>query len=160
TAAIAKRAMLWREPPTDEGEDSMKTRMTLVALMTVTLIGASIDTSHAGGGGEGGPGGILLFQCYAIDNGRDVPHSLTIDDQFTSPTVEQVGRLKLVCAPTDFSVVNEDVAPVQNVDGADHLTCYQVSGADPVGSLVRLTDAFGSQAVRLQDQSRYVCVQA
>jgi hypothetical protein len=138
----------------------MKTRMTLVALMTVTLIGSSVGTGHAGGGGQGGPGGIFLFQCYGIEDGANAPQILSIDDQFTNATRERVGRLRLVCAPADFSVVNEDVAPVQVVDGADHLTCYGVSGADPKRSVVTLIDAFGQQTVKVDDTSRFVCVLA
>lgn len=135
----------------------MKTRMTLVALMTVGLIGWSVGTGHAGGGGQGGPGGIFLFQCYGVEQGANPPHVLSIDDQFTNATAEGVGKLKLVCAPTDWSVVNTDVAQVQVVEG-DHLTCYEVSQAHATKSVVTLTDAFGEQTVGVQGPSRFVCV--
>jgi hypothetical protein len=134
----------------------MKTRMTLAVLMAVGLIVSSVGTGHAGGGGQGGPGGIFLYQCYAVQQGSAPPHVLTIDDQFTSATAEKVGKLKLVCAPTDWSVVNTDVAQVQVVEG-DHITCYEVSQAQAAPSNVTLTDAFGAQTVKVQGPSRFVC---
>ena len=144
-------------------EDSMKTRMTLVALMTVGLIGSAVGTGHAGGGGQGGPSGIQLLQCYGVAQGASQPHVLSIDDQFTSATEERVGKLKLVCAPTDWSVVNTGVVgepnPVGQEEG-DHLTCYEVSQAQATPSVVTLTDAFGEQTVRVQGPSRFVCVLA
>jgi hypothetical protein len=132
----------------------MKTRMTLMALMTVGLIGSSVGTGHAGGGGQGGPGGEFLFQCYGVQHGGSPPHILEINDQFTDPTAERVGKLKLVCTLTDFTVINE--APVQVVDG-DHLTCYEVSQAHATKSVVTLTDTFGEQTVGVQGPSRFVC---
>jgi hypothetical protein len=134
----------------------MKTRMAMVALMTVTLIASSVGTGYAGGGGQGGPGGELLLQCYGVEHGGSPPHILAIDDQFTETTAERVGKLKLVCTPTDFSVVNSDVAPVQVVDG-DHLTCYEVSQAHATKSVLTLTDTFGEQTVKVQGPSRFVC---
>ena len=134
----------------------MKARVTLVALMTAGLIVSSIGTGHAGGGGQGGPGGEILFQCYGVEQGGNPPHVLDIDDQFTDSTVERVGKLKLVCTPTDFTVVNEDVAPVQ-VSNGDLLTCYEVSQAHAAKAVVSLTDTFGDQTVKLQGPSRFVC---
>ena len=137
----------------------MKAKVTLAAFMTAGLIVSSVGTGHAGGGGQGGPGGVFLFQCYAVQQGAAPPHVLTVDDGFTSATAEKVGKLKLVCAPTDWSVVNTDVAQVQVVEG-DHLSCYEVSQAHATPSVVTLTDAFGAQTVQVQGPSRFVCTVA
>ena len=135
----------------------MKIRSALVVLMTVGLIVSSVGTGHTGGGGQGGPGGEFLLQCYGVQQGTAPPHVLSIDDQFTDATAEKVGKLKLVCTPADFTVVNSDVAQVQVVDGADHLTCYEATQAHATSSVVTLTDTFGEQTVKLQGPSRYVC---
>ena len=89
----------------------MKTRMTLVALMTVGLIGSSVGTGHAGGGGQGGPGVNSSSSATGSQQGSSPPHVLAIDDQFTDATDERVGKLKLVCTPTDFTVVNSASGP-------------------------------------------------
>jgi len=140
----------------------MKTRIMLGALIMAAVIGSSVGVGYAGSGG-GGEGGIILWQCYGIAPGVKPPHDLSIDDQFTNATNEKVGKLKLVCTPTTFTLNNPDVAtldPQPQNDGADHITCYEVSQAQATPSEVTLNDAFGEQTVRVQGLSKYVCVLA
>jgi hypothetical protein len=141
----------------------MKTRIMLGALIIAAVIGSSVGVGYAGsdGGGTGSAGGIVLFQCYGVEQGSKPPHVLSIDDQFTNATDEQVGKLKLVCTQAAFDVIapNTVDSDPQNA-GADHLTCYEVSQVQATKSVVTLKDAFGEQTVKVQGPSRYVCVLA
>ena len=109
----------------------MRTRMTLVALMTVGLIGLAPSAPARRGRWAGRPRGYTALPVLRGRAGENPPHVLSIDDQFTDATEEKVGKLKLVCTPTDWSVVNSDVARGQPVgqEQGDHLTCYEVDDA-------------------------------
>jgi hypothetical protein len=141
----------------------MKTKIMLGVLIMAAMIGSSVGVGYAGSGGEGGPGGIFLYQCFEVDKGTTSPPSppavLEINDQFTDTTTEEVGKLKLVCAPTDWSVANPDVFQPTVVEGGDHLTCYEVSQAQATTSVVILADAFGvrTETITVEGRSKFVC---
>jgi hypothetical protein len=141
----------------------MKTRIMLGALIMAAVIGSSVGVGYAGGG-AGGEGGITLWQCYEVDKGTTPPpHDLSIDDQFTNATNEKVGKLKLVCTPATFTLNNPEVAeldPQPQRDGADHITCYEVSQAQATTSDVILNDAFGERTETVEGRSKLVCVLA
>ena len=141
----------------------MKTRTILGALIMTAVIGSSVGVGYAGGGGAGGFGGVFLWQCYGVEQGTQPPPAnaaLSIDDQFTNATKEQVGKLKLLCTLTDWHLENAQLRLVQN---ADHITCYEVSQAQATPSVVTLKDAISGesgQTVTVQGMSKYVCVLA
>ena len=144
----------------------MKTRIMLGALIMAAVIGSSVGVGYAGSDGGGGPGGISLFQCYAVggDTVSNPPHVLDINDQFTNATAARVGKLKLLCAPTTFDLINDEDATlhpeVEESGGADHITCYESGPVQATQSVVFLNDAFGEQTVTVQGVSRFVCVKA
>jgi hypothetical protein len=136
----------------------MKQVVRRTAWLAAMALVVSAGTAHAGGGGFGNPGGLLLFQCYVVQHGTAPPHVLEFNDQFTDPAQGPVGRLRMVCAPADFQVVNaEDVNVVLN---PDHLTCYDGPSINPIRSDIEVRDAFGTQTVTVQPKSRFICVQA
>ena len=136
----------------------MLTKTILVALLTCALVGSSVPAGYAGGGGAGNPGGILMFQCYAVEHGKRPAQALSVDDQFTNPTNERPGKLKMVCTLADFQVTKgPDLTVVEN---PDHLTCYETPDARATASVVTLTDGFGSQTVNVRGASKFLCVQA
>jgi hypothetical protein len=138
----------------------MKTRIMLGALIMAAVIGSSVGVGYAGGGAGGGPGGVILYQCYEVNQGSALPHRLSINDQFTDDTPKRVGKPKLLCAPTDWSVLNEVDIDVSAV--GEHITCYEVSGVQETTSVVLLNDVFsapsGGQQVKVQGPSKFVCV--
>ena len=76
----------------------MQAKTKLVILMTAALVVTNVAAGYAGGGGAGGPGGEVFFQCYPAVSGPNPPHAFEVNDQFIDPTVEQVGKLKMICS--------------------------------------------------------------
>jgi hypothetical protein len=136
----------------------MRKTIPFAAVFAITLVLGVVGGADAGGGGFGNPGGLLLFQCYDVQQGQPPLHEIEINDQFTDPASGRVGQLKIVCTPADFSVLNE--IDVTVVDNADHLTCYNAPQVQPVQSNIEVSDAFGVQRVDVRGASRMICVQA
>jgi hypothetical protein len=143
-----------------ERRTHMRTKTVLAVVLAFGLVGAFASIGHAGGGGAGNPGGILLFQCWGVEQGTRPAQVLSVDDQFTNPTRERPGKLKMVCAPSTFQVLNGlDVNADRSSD--DHLTCYQADDeAETSSSVVTVTDGFTSQTVRVSGDSKFLCTTA
>ncbi len=140
----------------------MKTKAMFIVVMTVALIGASVAIGYAGGGGSGGPGGTTFFQCYAVQDGPNPPHVLEVDDQFIDPTVEKVGKLKMICSfNPNVSQVGENPPDLNVVQVFDHITCYEAPGAH-TKAVVSYTDTFFGepQIVKVDGPSKFICVLA
>jgi len=139
----------------------MKTKTMLIALMAVALIGANVGVGYAGGGGAGGPGGSVFFQCYNVERGSNPPHVLEVDDQFIDPTVEKVGKLKMICSfNPSVTQVGGPPPDINVVPNYDSITCYEAHGAD-AKAVVSYNDTFFGvpQTVKVQE-SKLICVLA
>jgi hypothetical protein len=140
----------------------MKAKTMLIVLMTVALIGANVAVGYAGGGGSGGPGGSIFFQCYNAEQGANPPHVLEVNDQFIDLTVEKVGKLKMICSfnPTVTQVVGSP-GDINVVQVFDSITCYDAPGAH-AKAVVSYTDNFfgDPQTVKVQGPSQLICVPA
>src|SRR5262245_49884769 len=111
---------------------SMTTRTAATVLTTLALIASTVSLAYAGGAGPGGPNGEVFFQCYQVADGPNPPHQLRVNDQFINPTVENVGKLKLMCSFNPAVTVanqNEPGTSLTVVDAADHVMCYETGGA-------------------------------
>ena len=144
----------------------MKTRIMLVALIMAAVIGSSVGVGYAGsaGGALSDNPSIPIWQCYMVGKGSTSPSPsesvIEFDDDFSSKTVERVGKLKLVCAITDWHVVaNNDGLDDLGAVG-DRITCYEVSPTQATPSDVTVKDAFGKQMVQVQGSSVFVCTKA
>jgi len=138
----------------------MNVKGMFVVLVTLALIGMSAATGYAGGGGVGGPAGTRFFQCYPVQDGPNPPQSLEVNDQFIIPTVEKVGKLKMICSfdPSVTVVGDEGLNPL----GAfDHITCYEVDKAR-AKAVVTYTDNFFAdpQTVKVDGPAKFICVAA
>jgi hypothetical protein len=144
----------------------MKTRIMLGALIMAAVIGSSVGVGYAGsdGGGSSDNANILLYQCYAVGGGSAPPLPLDRDfklnDEFTMATVQEVGKLKLLCTLADWNFIPKDPAVLTVPLGFSHITCYEIKQVQTTQSDVTVHDAFGSQTVTVQGQSKYVCSQA
>jgi hypothetical protein len=132
----------------------------LVILMTAALMAANVAVGYAGGGGLGGPGGEVFFQCYPAVSGPTPPHVLEVNDQFIDPTVEKIGKLKMICSfnPT---VVNLGQNPpdLHVVQSPTIMTCYQANGATTKDDVVYTDTFFGDpQTVKVNGTSQLICV--
>src|SRR5439155_22221543 len=152
----------------------MKGKAMFVALLMVALVAASIGLAYAGGGGSGGPGGEIFFQCYGVSQGPNPPHRIEVNDQFIDPSNERVGQLKLICTFPDVGLLNPSDTvqfnPI-NAGAADqHITCYEVENAPSALATVIYNDTFfvGDQTVtpptgkraRVEGEAKFVCVLA
>jgi hypothetical protein len=145
----------------------MKTRIMLGALLIMAaVIGSSVGVGYAGsdGGGAGSDNpNILLYQCYGVVQGSNPPSNgvLELNGEFTDPTVQQVGKLKLLCTLTDWKYVGSPQGTgLTLVQNTDHITCYEVSQAQATQSVVTVNDAFGEQTVTVLGPSKFVCALA
>jgi hypothetical protein len=145
-------------------------------LLVALVVLAMAPGAHAGGGGAG-LGGVAFLQCWVID-GANPPHQLSVNDQFTNATFARVGKARLLCTPADgFACTDEvdqegnpvfpecrgRVSPtLQVVEGdVSHLTCYERDddNDDRSRALVKLTDPFGEQTVRV-GRPNFLCAGA
>jgi len=131
----------------------MKTRTILGALVMAAVIGSSVGVGYAGSAGGGLGNGAALFQCYVIVGGAQPSPSivLEVNDLFTNPHNVSVGKLRLVCTPTDGTLVPpstlQEVNPFASLD---HITCYDIAAVKPPLADVTLSDSFSSnKTVRL-----------
>jgi hypothetical protein len=155
--------------PLGEETDTMIGRYVRGALAIALAVVLVAPLAHAGGGGAG-LGGVAFLQCWVIEGGANPAHVLSVNDQFTNPTLASVGKARLVCTPADGVACTDERDPTTNqllmpeckgrvsptlqvVDGdVSHLTCYD-RGPDNVpasNALVKLTDPFGEQTVRVR----------
>ena len=140
----------------------MKAKTTLILLMTGVLIGASVAAVYAGGGGLGGPGGTIFLQCYSVQEGPNPPQVLTVDDQFINPTVEKVGKLKMICTFPTVTLADNSVGLNLSPFEANHFTCYEAPPAANASAVVSYVDTFfdTTQTVKVNGPSKFICVQA
>lgn len=142
----------------------MSAKRILSVMMSFGLVAATAAIAHAGGGGLGGPGGSTFFQCYGVEQGPDAPHAVEVNDQFIDPTVERIGKLKLICSfPTVSPALNPEQpgTDINAVPVANHVTCYDVVGGN-ASAVVSYTDSLFNQpqTVRVSGPARYICVLA
>jgi hypothetical protein len=152
---------------------SSKAVWAVVVMLVVAAAAAPV--AYAGGGGLG-LGGVAFLQCWLID-GANPPHLLSVNDQFTNPTFARVGRARLVCTQAEGFVCTNELDPetgqprfpecqgrtspdIEIPDALlDHFTCYERDDHNDARSraLVKLTDPFGEQTVRV-GSPRFLCV--
>ena len=142
----------------------MKTKIAFTILVITALVATNATVSVAGGGGAGGEGGTVWFHCYDVVQGPTPPQTLEVNDQFSVPSVERVGRAKMVCS---FSVKSLDVKRTStdqpsfnaiDLNVFDHLTCYEAQGPN-ANAVVSYTDNFfgDAQTVKVKGPVRYIC---
>ena len=141
----------------------MTVKMMFVVLTTVALIGSGVTTGYAGGGGAGAGDGTFFFQCYPVKDGPNPPHVLEVDDQFINPTIEDVGKLKMICSfQPNVTSVGDDPASIVALPGPfDHITCYEAKKAKAKAT-VSYTDNFFSdpQTVKVDGPVSFICAGA
>lgn len=138
----------------------LDTKTIMTALMTGALIAGGVVAGYAGGGGAGGPGGEIFFQCYPAVSGPNPPHVLEVNDQFINPTVENVGKLKMICSfnPT-VAKVGENPPDLHVVQSPTIMTCYEATGATTKDDVVYTDTFFGDpQVVKVSGTSQLICV--
>jgi hypothetical protein len=128
----------------------------VVRLLAAALLLSVAGNVEAGGGGFGGPNGEPMVQCWDVQHGDDPGFVLEVNDQFTDPSVGRVGKLKMVCAPADFRVLND--AQLKAFENADHFSCYEAPQAKAVPSTFVMQDAFSEQRLQVRGHSRLICV--
>ncbi len=141
----------------------MKAKTMLILLMAGALIGASAAVASAGGGGLGGPGGTIFLQCYSVQDGPNPPHVLEVDDQFINPTVENIGKAKMICTFPTVTQVGINPPDLNAVPAPDHFTCYDLPGGGAhAKAVVSYTDEFFGlpQTVKVDGPSKFMCVPA
>lgn len=72
-------------------------------------------------------------------------------DQFTAEDHVQVHKPREICAPVDKN--GEGV-----LNPRDHLVCYDVISREQVNALVRVTNQFGEQKLRVKHKVMRLCV--
>ena len=127
--------------------------------MTAAFTMTNVAVGYAGGGGAGGPGDQVFFQCFNASNGPNPPHVLNVNDQFTDPTDQKVGKLKMICS------FNPDVLPVSDNDlrAAEArptiVTCYESHGAKTKSNILYTDTFFGEpQTAKVNGQAQLICV--
>ena len=63
----------------------MSAKRILSVMMSLGLMAWSAAIAHAGGGGQGGPGGSTFFQCYGVEQGPDAPHASASTTSSSTP---------------------------------------------------------------------------
>jgi hypothetical protein len=149
----------------ERGDDMRLSAKTIIGALAVgAFVVSSAGLGYAGGGGAGGPGGEIFFSCYDVQKGPNPPHELEVDDQFINPTVEKVGKLKMICSfNPSVSVVGPGNPPpgLNAILDFDHITCYESPGAK-TKAVVSYTDTFFGepQTVKVDSPSKLICTTA
>ena len=141
----------------------MTAKAMCIGLLAVGLLGMGVTTGYAGGGGAGAGDGTFFFQCYPVKDGPNPPHVLEVDDQFINPTVEKVGKLKMICSfQPNVTSVGDDPASIQVIDGIfDHITCYEANKAHAKATVSYTDNFFGEeQTVKVDGPVQFICAGA
>ncbi len=88
------------------------------------------------------------FTCYKVREESDLdPISVSLADQFMTEDGIKLGRAREVCAPVDKN--HEGI-----LDDSTHYVCYVVYDHASVKRLVKMTNQFGEQKLRIKGRGR------
>ena len=137
----------------------MKAKIAFTILVAAAVM-ANVAVGYAGGGGAGGPGGEVFFQCYPAATGPNPPHVLEVNDAFTDPTVQAVGKLRMVCSfNPDVLKVGENPPDLRVVQTPTIVTCYEAQSAKTHSDVTYTDTFFGEpQTAKVNGTSHLLCV--
>jgi len=103
-------------------------------------------------GGHAAPQGLDHFKCYGVE-GKSVPSSLKLRDQFGLEPEVKSRAPRLLCNPTK-KLHNQRITPVENPE--DHLVCYEIVGTNLTNKVLAVNQ-FGEDVLGL-DPADLLCV--